>query len=70
MANHMNTFFKPAMAIDAEEITFAAGVTELNEVCALLTCDEGEAVMLGRPIYGSFYGDLTTRTGWVYGSEY
>lgn len=63
MAKHLNTFFKPASDISAEEITFAAGVTALNEACALLTCDEGEAIMLARPNYGTFLRDLTTRTG-------
>ncbi|KAI1640709.1 pyridoxal phosphate-dependent transferase [Biscogniauxia mediterranea] len=65
MANHLNMHFEPAQEIDPEEITFAAGVTDLNEVCALLTCDPGqnEAIMLGGPIYGSFSKDLTQRTG-------
>ncbi len=39
MAKHLNTHFRPAQAIDAEQVTFAAGVTDLNEVCALITCD-------------------------------
>ncbi|KAI0197338.1 pyridoxal phosphate-dependent transferase [Xylaria flabelliformis] len=65
MANHMNKYFEPASPIDAEEITFAAGVTDLNEACALVTCnpDAKEAIMLGRPVYGSFSRDLCMRTG-------
>ena len=64
MARHLNTHFKPVHSIDAEEVTFAAGVTDLNEVCALITCDAGQndAIMLRRPVYGAFYRDLTTRT--------
>ncbi|KAI0454571.1 PLP-dependent transferase [Xylaria acuta] len=49
MANHMNKHFEPASPIDAEEITFAAGVTDLNEACA--------------PVYGAFSRDLSMRTG-------
>lgn len=63
MAKHLNNHFKPVMAIDAEEITFAAGVTSLNEVCALVLCNPDDAIMLGRPVYGAFYRDLGTRTG-------
>lgn len=63
MATHLNEFFDPATEIDAEEITFAAGVTDLNEVCALLTCNEGEAIMLVKPVYGTFLRDLATRAG-------
>lgn len=65
MANHMNAYFNPVQKFDPEEITFAAGVTELNEVCAMLTCDPGdkESILLGMPIYGAFARDLTIRTG-------
>ena len=65
MAGHINAHFNPAKPVEHEDLTFAAGVTELNEVCAFLFCDHGkrEAIMLGRPIYGSFKPDLALRTG-------
>lgn len=65
MANHLNIHFKPASPFESEEITFAAGVTALNESCALLLCDPDadESVMLGTTIYGSFSKDLVMRTG-------
>ncbi|KAJ5625449.1 hypothetical protein N7510_001758 [Penicillium lagena] len=62
MAKHLNAHFRPAQAIDAEEITFAAGVTSLNEACALIFCDPGDAIMLVSPVYGAFNRDLSTRT--------
>ena len=62
MARHLNEYLKPATAINAEELTFAAGVTALNEACSFLICDPGEAILIGRPSYRSFYRDLTTRT--------
>jgi 1-aminocyclopropane-1-carboxylate synthase len=65
MATHLNEYFHPISQVDAEEITFAAGVTELNETCALTRCDEGDAVMLAGPSYVSFNRDLTMRTGYV-----
>ncbi|KAI1654474.1 PLP-dependent transferase [Daldinia decipiens] len=65
MAKHLNAHFKPAYEIDPEEITFAAGVTALNETSALLTCnpDNQEGILLGGPVYGAFSRDLTMRTG-------
>ncbi|KAI2616791.1 acc synthase [Hypoxylon sp. NC1633] len=65
MARHLNAHFNPVRKIDPEEIAFAAGVTELNEVCALITCDpdENDSIILGKPIYGAFSKDLTVRTG-------
>ncbi|KAI1771506.1 acc synthase [Hypoxylon cercidicola] len=65
MANHLNRYFKPSQGIDPEQITFGAGVTSLNEVCAMITCDPDshESILLGRPVYGAFAFDLTMRTG-------
>jgi 1-aminocyclopropane-1-carboxylate synthase len=63
MARHLNAHFQPVNAIDPEQITFAAGVTDLNEVCAMVTADPGDYIMLGRPIYGPFSKDLVLRTG-------
>lgn len=62
MAKHLNTHFRPARAIDAEEITFAAGVTSLNEACAFVLCDPDDDIMLVGPVYGAFNRDLSTRT--------
>ncbi|KAM3071737.1 hypothetical protein ACMFMG_009607 [Clarireedia jacksonii] len=65
MAKHLNAYFRPVQAFDAEEITFAAGVTSINEVCALITCDpdSGDSIMLGSPVYGVFSKDMGMRTG-------
>ncbi|KAI4858763.1 acc synthase [Hypoxylon rubiginosum] len=65
MASHLNRHFKPVQDIDPEQITFGAGVTSLNEVCGLITCnpDSQESILLGRPVYGAFAFDLTMRTG-------
>ncbi|KAI1371326.1 acc synthase [Hypoxylon crocopeplum] len=65
MAGHLNTHFNPVQEIDPEEITFAAGVTELNEVCTQITCDSdsNDSILLGKPVYGGFARDLTIRTG-------
>ncbi|KAI1424379.1 PLP-dependent transferase [Xylaria sp. FL1777] len=65
MANHLNEHFAAARTIDADEITFAAGVTYLNEACALVTCnpEANEAIMLANPVYGAFSIDLCLRTG-------
>ncbi|KAL3480956.1 hypothetical protein BJX99DRAFT_253942 [Aspergillus californicus] len=47
-AKHLEAHFKPAKTINEEHITFAARVTPLIEVCALLLCNADEdAIMLG-----------------------
>lgn len=65
MARHLNEYFRPVEAVDAEHVTFAAGVTALNQACAMVTCDadRNEAIMLGMPVYSSFSKDLAFATG-------
>jgi 1-aminocyclopropane-1-carboxylate synthase len=63
MASHINEYFRPTQQLDAENITFAAGVTALNEACALALCDPGDAILLGQYNYGAFPTDLVARTG-------
>ena len=62
MASHINSNFSPYTLVNADQVTFTAGVTGLNEVIAFNLTDEGEGLLLGRPIYGSFYGDLKTKS--------
>ena len=61
----MNAHFSPVTPFDPEEMSIAAGVTDFNEVCALLTCDAdaNDGIMLGTSIYGAFARDLSMRTG-------
>ena len=63
MARHLNALFNPASEINAEETTFAAGVTNMSEACALAICDEGDAIILASPVYDYLDRDLTMRTG-------
>lgn len=62
MATHINATFRPDKDVTEEHVTFAAGVTALNEACAINLANEGEALLLGMPIYGSFHNDLTMTT--------
>ncbi|KAK7215675.1 hypothetical protein V2G26_003678 [Clonostachys chloroleuca] len=63
MANHLNEYFAPVSSFDAEQITFAAGVTSLSEISAMVLCDPGDAIMIGRPCHSGFEKDLCMRTG-------
>ena len=65
MAAHLNNYFSPFRPVTAENITFTAGVTGLNEMITLSLADEGEGILLGRPVYGAFYGDMTTRSKYL-----
>jgi 1-aminocyclopropane-1-carboxylate synthase len=65
MAAHINNYFSPFNHVAAEHVTFTAGVTRLNEMITFSLADEGEVILLGRPVYGSFYGDMSTRTKYL-----
>lgn len=65
MASHLNTYFSPFVPVTHRQITFMTGITALNEMIAFNLCDEGEAILLGRLIYGAFAGDLVTKSNYV-----
>jgi len=65
MASHINTYFAPVTPIASGDITWAAGVTALNEMLTMVLCDEGDAILIGSTVYGSFNKDLTMRTAYV-----
>lgn len=64
MADHVNRYFKPHASILAEQVMFSAGVTAINDMVAWNLTDPGDGILLGMPIYGDFYGDLTGRAGY------
>jgi len=65
MASHLNDHFSPFVPVTEEHVTFTAGVTGLNEMVAFNLTDENDGILLGRPIYGSFYDDLKTKSRFV-----
>lgn len=62
MASLINTYFAPVHQIDPGHIVFTNGVTALNSLVALSLTDgnSNDGILLGQPIYGAFYGDLST----------
>ncbi|KAJ8115989.1 hypothetical protein OPT61_g2491 [Boeremia exigua] len=70
MADFMNANFLPALQITTDEVSFVAGVTALNNILARCVAEEGEGLLLGMLIYGSFAPDLqsTTKCKLIYAS--
>jgi 1-aminocyclopropane-1-carboxylate synthase len=65
MANHMNRHFSPRDPLDAENLTVSCGTTATVEMLAFALADEGEGVLLDRPVYSSHENDLRLRTGYT-----
>ena len=63
MATHINETFDPVFDVAHEHVTFAPGVTALNEMLTKNLADEGDSLLLGMPCYGQFNIDLKMNTG-------
>ena len=61
MAKHINRHFKPQRPIETSRLLFANGVTSLCEMLGFSICDEGDAILLSKPIYQAFKSDFGTR---------
>ncbi|TQS34607.1 hypothetical protein Golomagni_05003 [Golovinomyces magnicellulatus] len=54
MASHLNTYFLPHTQISPNDIVTGNGVTAVQSMLAFSIGDEGDAVLVSRPIYGRF----------------
>ena len=53
--------FDPVVPVAAEHLAFSGGCTALLENLFWCLCDEGDGVLIGKPLYGGFANDLGTR---------
>jgi aspartate/methionine/tyrosine aminotransferase len=53
--------FNPVVPIEDEHMAFTAGCTVLLDNLFWSLCNEGDGVLLGKPLYGGFVGDMQTR---------
>ncbi|RKF64217.1 1-aminocyclopropane-1-carboxylate synthase-like protein 1 [Golovinomyces cichoracearum] len=58
MASHLNSYFLPHTQISSNNIVTANGVTAVLSMLAFSIGDEGDAVLVSRPIYGRFEIDF------------
>jgi len=61
MAKHMTRHFHPLQPFDPKSFVFANGVTALCEMLGYSIFDEGDAILLSRPIYQAFRPDFGTK---------
>jgi aspartate/methionine/tyrosine aminotransferase len=54
--------FNPVVSVQTEHIHMAGGCTALLDQCFWTLLDEGEGVLIGRPLYGGFIGDMSARS--------
>lgn len=61
MAKHMTRHFHPLHPFEPNNFVFANGVTALCEMLGFSIFDEGDAILLSRPIYQAFTVDFGTK---------
>jgi aspartate/methionine/tyrosine aminotransferase len=63
IAQFLNRHLKPVTPLDAEQLVVTNGVSPAIEHVSWAFTDPGEGILLGRPFYGTFVPDLSTRPG-------
>ncbi|KAM5494530.1 putative secondary metabolism biosynthetic enzyme [Microsporum canis] len=63
MAGHINRYFDPYMPVKSSEVLATNSIPSLNELLAFTLADEGDGILISRPIYGRFKFDWGTRPG-------
>ncbi|KAF8439183.1 pyridoxal phosphate-dependent transferase [Terfezia claveryi] len=54
LAGFVNKYFHPVMEINPGEIIVSSGVSGILDQLAWATCNEGDGVLIGRPVYSGF----------------
>ncbi|KAJ5459752.1 uncharacterized protein N7458_001304 [Penicillium daleae] len=63
IAQFLNRHLNPVIPLDAEQLVVTNGVSPAIEHVSWAFTDPGEGILLGRPYYGTFIPDLSTRPG-------
>ena len=58
MARYINKYFGVLHPIDHERLLFANGVTSICEMLGFTAADEGDGILLSKPIYQAFQMDF------------
>jgi aspartate/methionine/tyrosine aminotransferase len=53
--------FSPVTPVEPNHLFFTAGCTALLDELFWTLCDEGDGVLIGKPLYGGFVNDMQTR---------
>ncbi len=63
MARHINRYFAPISPVTVDNVVCANGVTATCSMLAFALADQGDGILLMRPIYGKMENDWTILAG-------
>jgi 1-aminocyclopropane-1-carboxylate synthase len=61
MAAHLNKWFQPNELVQPNELHFSIGCTSLCEMLGFTLFEEGDGLLLSRPVYQAFKDDFGVR---------
>lgn len=62
LSTFINADFHPIIPAHPQHIVVASGVTALLDLLSFAIVDEGDAILIGRPLYTGFRNDLRVRS--------
>ncbi|KAL9010110.1 MAG: hypothetical protein Q9173_004923 [Seirophora scorigena] len=63
LSSFFNDYFKPIEKVLPEQLVVAGGVTSIIDLIVFAVADEGDGILIGRPLYTSFANDIKSRAG-------
>ncbi|KAI4207384.1 MAG: hypothetical protein LQ349_009853, partial [Xanthoria aureola] len=63
LSSFFNDYFNPVQKVLPEQLLVAGGVTSVIDLATVGVADEGDGILIGRPLYTSFKNDVRARAG-------
>ncbi|KAL8983627.1 MAG: hypothetical protein Q9205_002187 [Flavoplaca limonia] len=63
LSSFFNDYFNPVRKVLPEQLLVAGGVTSILDLVTVGVADEGDGILIGRPLYTSFAKDVSSRAG-------
>ncbi|KAL9604023.1 MAG: hypothetical protein Q9219_000785 [cf. Caloplaca sp. 3 TL-2023] len=62
LSDFFNDYLHPFNKVQPQQLLVAAGVTSVLDLISFAVANPGDGILIGRPLYGSFLKDLSTRS--------
>ncbi|KAL8955724.1 MAG: hypothetical protein Q9183_006541, partial [Haloplaca sp. 2 TL-2023] len=63
LSNFFNDYFHPVSKVAPEHLITVSGVTSCIDLISWATANEGDGILIGRPLYTAFKNDVYCRAG-------
>ena len=65
LSQYLDRILQPVENIDPKTVIALSGVSNVVNAVAFCICNEGEGILIGRPLYVGFISDLEAVSGYV-----